>query len=173
MRQGVINDWICECGHVERNVVLPSGEAPFHCGVPMLTCWDHGHPPATDVHEPTFYDATGKWHSSNRDADACLQEQAKVWSERNGMQWNPMQAGDAEGGCRIDNRSKGLIASYKGQGSRRSRGELAEGKTVDAEPSRAEVPRRPSLAEYEVNGYRPRRMSADEAKEARRKPIHA
>jgi len=166
---GVLNDFICDCDFTLRNVVLPSGEAPEHCGKRMQVCWDHGHPPATDIHEPVYCEATGEFHQSNRQAEERLGEQARVWSDKNGLRWEPpVQAGDKVGGARNETRSTGMLASYAGQGSRRSRSGSQAGS-----PAAPAVQSSANPDDYAVKGIKPRRMTRDEATEARKGTVYA
>lgn len=172
---GVLNDFGCKrCGREERNRVLPSGEAPVCCGTSMVTLWDHGRAPATDIHEPQFNHATGQYHRSTREAEMVLAKQARAWSDRTGMKFMaPKVAGDKHHGARYESRPSNAGFSYGGQASRRSTGERE--RLVDRGIPviyKSRKPASPSPESYQVAGVSPRRMTKDEASAHRRSPTH-
>jgi hypothetical protein len=170
---GVLNDFGCKrCGKEDRNRVLPMGEAPICCGRPMLTLWDHGQAPATNMHEPQYNHATGKWHRSTREAEMELAKMAGAWSERTGMKWSaPKIAGDKHHGARYESKPSNAAFGYAGQTRRDSTGERP--RLADRGiPVVAKRQRRIDTSEHIVNGVAPRRMSKDQADAYRRSATH-
>lgn len=165
---GVLNDWGCNvCGVDQRDRVLPSGEVPICCGEPMVCLWDHGKPPATDLHPPEFNHATGQYHQSTREAEMELAKMTRAWSERTGMKWSPPKvAGDKHHGARHETRPSNAAFGYSGQRSRRSTGERGDLRDPGV-PVKFKTRRREGTSDstkpYEVNGISPRRMTREEA----------
>lgn len=84
------------------------------CGGKMEVTWEGRQAPATDVYGVAqFSDATGEWHTSQRDKVRVMRECGYE------------EAGDPVGGARPDHTLKNTAWSYPGQKSRTSTEERA------------------------------------------------
>ena len=77
------------------------------------------HVPKIDAHEPVYSDATGQWHSSQRDKERVMREKG----------YEP--AGDKTHGARPDLRIHRKGFSYPGQGARTSTAERTRSSNPD------------------------------------------
>ena len=83
------------------------------CGGATKITWEGGQPPSTDVYGVAqFSDATGEWHTSQRDKKRVMRECGYE------------ECGDRVGGARPDHTLKRTSFSFAGQTSRRT---VAEG----------------------------------------------
>jgi hypothetical protein len=102
------------CGTVRWNVASEFRKYPpcAKCGGKTHVTWEAGQPPATDVFGcATYSDATGEYHTSQRDKIRVMKEHGYE------------EAGDPVGGARNDHTLKNTAISAPGLGLRRSTGE--------------------------------------------------
>ena len=128
----------------------------------------------TDMHDPTYYHATGEFHGSQREATMHLAKQARDWSSKTGMQFvQPIEAGDKVGGARADLSLHDSAWSYPDQKSKKSTGERASARTrggrkvIDKKVTPA-----PKTSDYAVSGVEPRRMTKNQVSKERKSPVY-
>ncbi len=100
-----------DCGDVVWSVACAYQKYPdcANCGGEMKTTWEGGQAPSTDVYGSAQYsDASGRWHSSQREKAAVMREAGFD------------EAGDLVGGARYEHRLNRTTFSYCKQGSRRT-----------------------------------------------------
>lgn len=163
----ILHDLRCQhCGRVEPDVGVVEGDyGSCACGGPRVPDWSHGKAPATDLRAPAYNHATGQVHTSQRQADQAMRDMGRRMSERIGMKWDPISAGDKVHGARDDLNPRSSAWSYKGQGARTSTGERgARGR--GSGPPRSAPPPPPADAKM-----RPRSVSRAEIQRIKRSPV--
>jgi hypothetical protein len=108
-------DLYCQiCGTVLEDVSCEYRLYPAcpECGGPMKVTWESGQPPNTDIHGVAeFSDATGMYHTSQRDKVRVMKECGYE------------EAGDKVHGGRPDHTLKNSTFSYPGQRNKRTTAE--------------------------------------------------
>jgi hypothetical protein len=100
-----------DCGEFVMNVACEYATYPpcGNCGGEMVIDWRAGQAPSTDVYgSPIYSDATGMYHTSQRDKVRHMRE------------WGYDEAGDKVGGARRDHTLKRTGFSFQGQSTRKT-----------------------------------------------------
>ncbi len=128
-----VNDLVCRDCRVLQEDALYRNDARPACPVchrPMEVSWEHGRPPATDLHEARHFDGLDAQFTSARQAERAAQRRAREWTadmQRRGLNlsWEIQTggAGDKRGGARDVRRKRGSAFAYQGQRNRQSTGE--------------------------------------------------
>lgn len=157
----ILHDLRCTaCDGIERDVAMRAGEFPRcpNCGgrrtwVPSKISTDMG---------PEFYcEATGRTHSRHRDAELEVAKQARDFTARTGIRWEPSSAGDKVHGARNETKI-GSAFGFAGQTVRRSTAERTDSGT--SRPSEKVAP-----AER-ADG--PKRVTRERVEKMRRSPVY-
>lgn len=155
----ILHDLRClECNAIERDVAVRVGVfPPCRCGGPRT--WVPSKI-STDMGSGFYCDATGQTHSRHRDAELAVAKQARAFTERTGIKWEPRAAGDKVHGARNETKF-GSAFGFAGQTMRRS--------TAERSAQGAPAPQKQAPAE-QAGG--PRRVTRRQVEAMRKAPVY-